>query len=89
MNLPLHDSEFQVESAMEFDSPNDWAVTKLEVFAYGPRKLKPHHINVEFVRKHKDDKSDIIDAYFFPEDLERLGILFQYLGKTAREARDG
>lgn len=41
-------------------------------------------VNVEIYNRH-DQGSGMVDAYFHADDLDRLGILFQYLARQARE----
>lgn len=77
------DNEFSTSEIIKFDS--SYAGEAFQVWVYETHN-QHKYVNVEFSGGGIDD---IVDAYFYPEDLERLGIMFQYLGKTAREARDG
>lgn len=82
---PRTDEEFTTNHLIDFKPANDWA-EDFNIYVYEPvTGRESTWINVEF----READGNITDAYFHPEDLERLGILFQYLGKTAREKRDG
>lgn len=90
MSDPLHDDEFRPSHEIRFSAPTNYQ-RSTNVYAYSVDEFEnTGRVNVEFVQEAVDGLPyKIVDAYFFAEDLERLGVLFQYLGKVAREARDG
>jgi hypothetical protein len=90
MSDPLHDDEFRPSHEIRLEAPSDHQ-PNISIYAYNTQRSSKY-VNVEFIQE-EDERTGLprkmVDAYFFPEDLERLGVLFQYLGKVTREARDG
>ena len=85
-NRPRTDEEFVNHENIRFSASKNWGKGAV-IYSYGV-PAEGEYVNIEFM-SGDPDRDDLVDAYFYPEDLERLGIMFQYLGKTARKARDG
>lgn len=68
---------------IDFESAGLDKTIRSNTYYYGTQR-EGKYVNIAFEQANR-----AVDIYFDPEDLERLGILFQYLGKTAREKRDG
>lgn len=82
--MALPDEAFSPTIArIDFENAGLDKSVKSNTYYYGTQR-DGKYVNVAFEQNNR-----AVDIYFHPEDLERLGILFQYLGKTAREKRDG
>lgn len=98
----LDDSEFRTNHEIDFEQPvkgsGEYANKHQVVHIYGSYEdaienrinhgIYPHRINVEFSHTDSGGNEQMADLYFHPEDLERLGVLFQYEAKRYMQLRD-
>lgn len=96
----LKDEEFQADGLIKFKDQKNYLVVNQSVWLYTAaakaniafrvKENRPHVINVEFQQKDVDggEETNLVDMFFEPEDLERLGVLLQYEAKKYMQLRD-